>query len=245
EVKSRKALAGSAEFAAAVQRRCSIIGIAVDARQLPRELVSLAERRIIVRTLNTLAIAAAIEAATGKHPGAINKKLARRVTLETLSIAVRGDLGADQSMARLRRLVDAQSLDENEGPLLSEMFGLGSAKQFGLDLAADLRAYVAGKLPWSACPRGLLLSGPPGTGKTSYARALSREVGTAVHFIATSYSEWQSHKDGHLGSVTAAIRKTFADAASYRDDASQRRACIVYIDEIDSLPARGRSGSHQ
>jgi cell division protease FtsH len=225
----RKALAGGVEFAAAVQLRCAIVGITADTSQLPRELVSLAEHRIVVPPLDGTAIAAVIEAVTGKHPGAIDEHFARRATLEMLSIAVRADLGAERSMARLRRLVGAQAPKEI-GPLLSEMHGLGPAKQFGLELAADLRAYIAGTLPWSACPRGLLVSGPPGTGKTCYARALSAEAG--VHFIATSYSEWQSHKDGHLGNVTAAIRKTFADA-------SANKPCIVFIDEIDSLPARG------
>jgi cell division protease FtsH len=149
-----------------------------------------------------------------------------------LSIAVRADFGAERSIARLRRLVDALAPNEDVGgPLLSAMHGLGPAKQFGLDLVADLRAYIAGTLPWSACPKGLLLSGPPGTGKTSYARALSAEAG--VHFIATSYSAWQSYKEGHLGNVTAAIRKTFFDV---------KKPCILFIDEIDSLPARG--GGH-
>ena len=216
-----------------MQLRCSIIGVAADPSQLPRELISLAEQRIVVPPLDSTTVAAVIEAVTGRHPGAIDEKLSRRATLEELAIAVRADLGAERSMVRLRQLLDAQGPNEKAGPLLSEMHGLGPAKQWGLDLAADLRAYVAGKLPWSACPKGLLLSGPPGTGKTSYARALSREAG--VHFIATSYAAWQSHKEGHLGNVTAAIRKTFTEAA-------KNRPCIVFIDEIDTLPARGGGG---
>ena len=230
---SRKAAADSAAIAAAVQLRCAIIGITADLGLLPRELVSLAEQRIVVPPLDARAIGAVIEAVTGRHPSTqIHEKLAGRVTLEALSIAVRADLGPERSSARLTQLLDDQHWKE-DGPLLSELYGLGPAKQWGLDLAADLRAYVAGTLPWSACSKGLLLSGPPGTGKTSFARALSREAG--VHFIATSYSAWQSQKDGHLGSVTAAIRKVFAEA-------NANRPCIVFIDEVDSLPARGSAG---
>jgi cell division protease FtsH len=235
EAKPRKAWADGAGIAAAVQLHCSLVGIAADPGHLPQELVSLAEHRIVVPPIDGADIAKVIEAVTGRKPDTIDDRLARRATLEALSTAVRADLGAGRSMARLRRLLDAQSPNENVGPLLSEMHGLGPAKQWGLDLAADLRAYVAGKLPWSACAKGLLLSGPPGTGKTSYARALSREAG--VHFIATSYAAWQSHKDGHLGSVTAAIRKTFSEAA-------KNRPCIIFCDEIDTLPARGKSEHH-
>jgi hypothetical protein len=236
EPTSRKALAGGVEFAAAVQLRCAILGITADTGQLPRELVSLAEHRIVVPPLNGAAIAAVIEAVTGKHP-AIDDDLARRATLEMLSIAVRADLGAERSVARLRRLVGAQPPKEI-GPLLSEMHGLGAAQKFGLELVADLHAYIAGTLPWSACPKGLLVSGPPGTGKTSYARALAAEAG--IRFIATSYSEWQSYRDGHLGNVTACIRKTFSEAtASLSESSANKQACIVFMDEIDSLPTRG------
>lgn len=235
EAKPRKALAGGTGIAAAVQLRCSLVGVTADPSHLPQELVSLAEHRILVPPIDSVTIATVIEAITGRNPDTIDGQLARRASLEALSIAIRADLGAERSMARLRHLLNAQSSNENVGPLLSEMHGLGPAKQWGLDLAADLRAYVAGKLPWSACAKGLLLSGPPGTGKTSYARALSREAG--VHFIATSYAAWQSHKDGHLGSVTAAIRKTFSDATA-------NKPCIIFCDEIDTLPARGKSVRH-
>jgi DNA polymerase III delta prime subunit len=233
--KPRKSSSASAEFAAAVQRRCAVIGIAANPEsQLPRDLVRLAEHRIVVPTLDASAIAAVIEAVTGRRPDAVDDELVRRTSLQALNIAVRSDLGAERSLARLCRLLEYTDQDVPKGPLLSEMHGLGTAKQFGLDLVADLRAHISGSLPAGSLPRGLILSGLPGTGKTSYARALAREVGDDVHFISTSYSQWQSQKEGHLGNVTQAIRATFAEA-------NAQRPCIVYIDEIDSLPARASS----
>jgi cell division protease FtsH len=240
----RKTRASGAEFAIAVQLGCPIIAVTYDLGLLPHEFVSLAEHRVVVPALDGAAIGAVIEAVTGGSPSTIiDEKLARRVTLNSLVIAVRADLGAERSSARLRRLLDDQHHNA-EGPLLSEMHGVGPAKQWGLDLAADLREYVAGTLPWSACPKGLLISGFPGTGKNSFVRALVREIsaypatGSSIplHFIATSYSAWQSEKEGHLGNVTAAIRKVFSEAYA-------NRPAIVFIDEIDSLPARG-AGRH-
>lgn len=229
--KSIKSERGDADLTTAVQRRCAIVGVSAEPdRLLPRDLVRLAETRIVVPQLDGAAIAAVIEAVTGRHPGAVDDALAARTTVDALNLAIRADLGAEGSLARLKRLLAGCVQDAVTGPLLSEMHGLGAAQQWGLDLVADLRAYAAGALPWSACPKGLLLTSRPGTGKTSFARALAREAG--VHFISTSYAGWQSHKDGHLGHVTQAIRKTFAQA-------NQHKPCIVFIDEIDTLPARG------
>jgi hypothetical protein len=82
-------LEGNADFAIAVQRCCAVIGIAADPdRQLPRDLMRLAEHRIIVPPLDAPAVATVIEAVTGRHPGALDGKLVRHVTLETLTIAV-------------------------------------------------------------------------------------------------------------------------------------------------------------
>ena len=202
EEKSRKAAkGGNAEFAAAVQRRCAIIGIA-----------------------------AVIEAVTGRHPGVVDDHLTKITTLEALNIAVRADLGAGRSLARLRHLVGANDRDAERGPLLSQMHGLGAAKPWGLALVHDLREYAAGQLSWAEVDKGCLLTGAPGTGKTSFARALAREAN--VHFIATSYAQWQAHREGHLGHVTQAIRKAFSEALL-------QSPSILFIDEIDTIPARG------
>ncbi|WP_320200367.1 hypothetical protein RMR16_013585 [Agrobacterium sp. rho-13.3] len=48
--------------------------------------------------------------------------------------------------------------------------GYGKASTWALDLKADLVDYLAGTLAWSDMSVKLLLSGPPGTGKTTFAK---------------------------------------------------------------------------
>ena len=120
-------------------------------------------------------------------------------------------------------------------PNLEDLQGYGDATMWGLNLARDLAAYRAGSLAWADVDAGALLVGPPGTGKTLFASALAKSVGVA--FFPTSYSQWQAYKDGHLGSVTQAIRKIFSEAAA-------AAPALIFIDEIDTLPARGGGGEH-
>jgi hypothetical protein len=229
--KTKKRTNDNGDLAAAMQWRCAILGIAHDPdRLLPRDLVRLAERRIVLPALDASAVAAVIEAVTGRRPGSIDETLAHRVTLEALMIAVRADLGAERSLARLVHLLCNKGQNAEPAPMLSELHGLGAAKDWGLALAHDLADYAAGRLPWAAVDKGCLLTGLPGTGKTSFARALAREAG--VFFLATSYAEWQAHKEGHLGHVTQAIRNVFAEA-------QKNSPAIIFIDEIDTIPARG------
>jgi len=232
EGKTKKPTTDNGDLATAIQLRCAIIGIAPDPdRLLPRDLVRLAEHRIVVPPLDGAAIGAVIEAVTGRNPGGVDDELARRTTLESLMIAVRADLGAERSLARLTHLLDRKAFNAEPAPRLSELHGLGPARDWGLALARDLKDYAAGRLPWAAVARGCVLSGPPGTGKTTFARSLAREAG-GVYFASTSYAQWQAHKDGHLGSVTQAIRNAFAEA-------QKQAPAILFIDEIDTIPARG------
>ena len=79
-------------------------------------------------------------------------------------------------------------------------------------------------------PRGVLLCGQPGTGKTLIAKAIAGEA--KVPFISMSGSEFIEMFAG-LGA--SRVRKLF-------EKAKKISPCIVFIDEIDAIGAR-RSGS--
>ena len=116
-----------------------------------------------------------------------------------------------------------------DAPTLESTAGYGPAKDWGLQLRDDLKEWREGVLPWADVDRGMLLSGPPGTGKTTFAASLAKTCG--VNLVATSMAKWQAK--GHLGDMLKAMRADFADA---KEDAP----CILFIDEIDSVGNRAK-----
>jgi transitional endoplasmic reticulum ATPase len=79
-------------------------------------------------------------------------------------------------------------------------------------------------------PRGLLLHGPPGTGKTYVVRALAHESGAA--FFAVRGAELL---DKYVGESERAVREVFARARA-------AAPAILFFDELDALaPVRGTS----
>jgi transitional endoplasmic reticulum ATPase len=75
-------------------------------------------------------------------------------------------------------------------------------------------------------PKGVLLYGPPGSGKTLIARAVANE--TSAHFISVSGPELIQK---FYGESEANLRKVFQEATA-------RAPSIIFLDEIDSLAPR-------
>ena len=80
-------------------------------------------------------------------------------------------------------------------------------------------------------PKGLILHGIPGTGKTIIARAVADEIGANFYYVAGP----EIMKSGY-GQSEEKIRDLFAEAA-------KNAPAIIFIDEIDSVaPKREQSG---
>ncbi|EJC80177.1 ATP-dependent Zn protease [Rhizobium leguminosarum bv. trifolii WSM2297] len=110
---------------------------------------------------------------------------------------------------------------------LERMEGYGEAKNWGLDLARDVGDWSTGSLSWDDVDRGILLSGPPGVGKTVFARALARTCKMAL--VVASYAKWQAK--GHLGDFLKAMQGSFGEARKMTPS-------ILFIDELDAFGDR-------
>ena len=105
--------------------------------------------------------------------------------------------------------------------------GYGEARDWAVDLKADLDLWREGKLPWSEMSTRLLLSGPPGTGKTTFAKALCNSL--QIPLLVTSVSTWL--EPGYLGDVVRRMRLAF-------DEAREKAPIILFVDEIDGIGKR-------
>ena len=84
----------------------------------------------------------------------------------------------------------------------------------------------------ASMPKGLLLVGPPGTGKTMLAKAVAGEAN--VPFFSMSGSEFV---EMFVGMGASKVRDLFKQA-------KEKAPCIVFIDEIDAIGQKRNSGAY-
>ncbi len=134
-----------------------------------------------------------------------------------------------QGLGDKGKVYDAES--EKTGITFKDVAGLDEEKSELIEIVNFLKEPKKFQEMGAKIPRGILLYGKPGTGKTLIAKAIAGEAG--VPFISMSGSEFIEMFAG-LGA--SRVRKLF-------EKAKKVSPCIVFIDEIDAVGARRTGGS--
>jgi cell division protease FtsH len=224
-----------------------VIGIAADTTLLPAEILLAADATITLLSLRGTDVEAIIRATTGsRRCPRIPDGLVAGLGPAQIAMAVRKGLTPSACIVKLAEISSRMTtvIVDDDVPTLDQAVGYGDAQAWGLSLRSDIdrRRADPSSVPIDTITRSLLLAGPPGVGKTYFARVLAKTC--KIPLIATSYGDFQSAGTGHLGDVTRAIRRAFDDA---RNAANASGGCgaILLIDELDSVPGRHVSQGDQ
>ena len=122
----------------------------------------------------------------------------------------------------------------SEGIRFSDVAGEDEAKENLTEVVDYLHNPSKYKEVGADMPKGILLVGPPGTGKTMLAKAVAGEAG--VPFFSMSGSEFV---EMFVGMGASKVRDLFKQA-------KEKAPCIVFIDEIDAIGQKrdGRAGGN-
>ncbi|KAK3287545.1 hypothetical protein CYMTET_4951 [Cymbomonas tetramitiformis] len=133
----------------------------------------------------------------------------------------------------IRELVEAEILDHSPQVSWEDIAGLQPVKGLLQEIVVlpSLRPDIFCGL--RAPPRGVLLFGPPGTGKTMVAKALATETGSTFFSISAS-----SLTSKYMGQGEKIVRELFQLAR-------ERQPSIIFLDEIDSVLCSRSSNEHE
>ena len=122
----------------------------------------------------------------------------------------------------------------SEGIHFRDVAGEDEAKESLAEIVSYLHDPVKYQQIGTSMPKGVLLVGPPGTGKTMLAKAVAGEA--EVPFFSISGSEFV---EMFVGMGASKVRDLFRQA-------KEKAPCIVFIDEIDAIGKKrdGQLGSN-
>jgi cell division protease FtsH len=199
---------------------------------LAEALIKSCTARLEMPRIDAVTIMRVIRIVTGKPcRDLLEADAAAKTGLEDLIIAVRFDRTPAACMAELRRLAAEKEASKKSRDLtLDQLHGMAEAVGWAKSTIADINAWRAGEITWDAVNSSVALTGPPGTGKTTFAKVFAGDAGN-LPLILGSLAKWQSSGEAHLGHLLRAMRQDF-------DAARAQAPSVLFIDEIDSFPDR-------
>ena len=146
------------------------------------------------------------------------------------------NMGGGGSNAKMMNFGKSKARLTNEsGVTLNDVAGLKEEKEDLEEIIDFLKDPGKFTRLGARIPKGVLLEGAPGTGKTLLAKAVAGEAG--VPFFSISGSDFV---EMFVGVGASRVREMFSEAKA-------KAPCIVFIDEIDAVARRrgtGLGGSH-
>ena len=123
-------------------------------------------------------------------------------------------------------------VQSSEGIHFADVAGEDEAKENLQEIVNYLHDPSKYKEIGASMPKGILLVGPPGTGKTMLAKAVAGE--SNVPFFSISGSEFV---EMFVGMGASNVRELF-------NQAKEKAPCIVFIDEIDAIGQKRSGGAY-
>jgi transitional endoplasmic reticulum ATPase len=117
-------------------------------------------------------------------------------------------------------------------PTFDDVGGMEELKQELRETVGLLLAHPDKAAQYAITWNGLLLHGPPGTGKTFLARAIAGEFGLNLLHVSTG-----DLVEGVVGESARNVQRAF-------EAAERSRPCLLVFDEFDSIAQRRDAGSH-
>jgi cell division protease FtsH len=150
------------------------------------------------------------------------------VLVASMALARRRDRGRaaparaqrDKLVGGMESAVAASDIPETR---FADVAGCDEAVEELAEIVAFLRTPEKFSRLDAHMPAGVLLTGPPGTGKTMLARALAGEAG--VHFFAASASEFV---EKYVGVGSSRVRELFKRATA-------NAPSVIFLDELDAI----------
>ena len=218
---------------AAIQLALPMLAITPSAEShLSKVLLDAAAYRLMLPPVDAAVINSVIRIVCGRPcREVIPDQAVAAIGLHELLLAIRFDRTPAQCVERLLQLVAAKMARRGSRELsLDELHGLDEAVAWAKSTIVDLEAWRRGAIGWDAIDAGVVLDGPAGTGKTTFAKVAADAMGLPL--ITATLAKWQASGEAHLGHLLRAMRKDFDEARSKPDGA------VLFVDELDSFPNR-------